>query len=370
MNTKSSTLKSCPKCQLSLPEGAINFCPQCGNKLNKNVAFSIKLLAFALVIGGALAWIGWSFQGNLVGTAPTAKYNPTVHSESFQYEDPDIQRIRAAIQTNPDDLSLWISLTRALLERVKSGVISRDQGLSDAIDALGHILSVDPEQTEALILMADLSFDQQAFTKAKEFYERYLEIEDKDDDIWARYASTLNFLGQSEQAAKILTEITQRDPDHFQALAFLAITHAQMGDQARALELAERALPNAPSEEAKKRFQGFIQSLQSENSTQQASSTLVESTEKAENSPTFESSYKIMEYISQHSIAGPKLAHFETEGDILKVYLKEFPMEQMPEFAKQKFLAPIKEVLVDSPLKAVDLIDQESGKTMEQVTPD
>jgi len=373
MNQEKTKPLECAKCKGSLPDDVINYCPHCGKKIGKSSEVPMKLVLAALVVGIGVWWFTWNSQRSLVGTGPTVRYNPTVHADSFQYQDPDIQRIRSAIQTRPEDLSLWMSLAKALLEKTRDGIIPAHQGLSDAIDALGHILSIQPEQEQALLLMADLSFDQQAFTKAKEFYERYLEVNDKDDDIWARYASTLNFLGQSDRAAEILNGIIGRNPTHFQAMAFLAITYAQMGQKERSLELAERALPYAPGEEAKQRFQGFIQSLQSGGESEQGPTQTMASTRpigEVEQAPTFQAAYKIVEYVSQHPIAGEKLAHFETENDILKIYLKDFPMSYMPDFARERFIAPISEFLVGSPLKGVSLIDHESNEVMQQIQRD
>ena len=69
-------------------------------------------------------------------------------------------------------------------------------------------------------------------------------------------------------------------------------------------------------------------------------------------------------FFSEHSIIGKKLVSTSEDGDVFVVRLKEFPVEQMPEFAKQKLLGSIKAVLVQEKYKSVRIVDDVSGKEL------
>jgi hypothetical protein len=77
-----------------------------------------------------------------------------------------------------------------------------------------------------------------------------------------------------------------------------------------------------------------------------------------------------------HSILGPRISDIAwPTATTARVSVKGFPMDAMPEFARNLFRARLETVLDDaktahsvSDETAIELVDAESGKTMERVT--
>ena len=76
----------------------------------------------------------------------------------------------------------------------------------------------------------------------------------EDIDMRARYASSLSFTGKFDDSLKELGRVLSVKPDHFQALAYSAVTYAEMGDKAKSKAVGTQALAAAPNAEAKERL--------------------------------------------------------------------------------------------------------------------
>jgi hypothetical protein len=75
--------------------------------------------------------------------------------------------------------------------------------------------------------------------------------------------------------------------------------------------------------------------------------------------------------VKANPVAGPKfVGHEEVKGD-LRLTFKDFPMAQMPPFAKEKFFGSLKKAAEEakiSSVKTISFIDLASGTSMEQIT--
>jgi hypothetical protein len=74
--------------------------------------------------------------------------------------------------------------------------------------------------------------------------------------------------------------------------------------------------------------------------------------------------------LKSNPIAGPKfVGHEEVKGD-LRLTFKDFPMGQMPPFAKEKFFGSLKKAAEEAKISSVttiSFIDLASGQTMEKI---
>lgn len=217
-------------------------------------------------------------------------------------------------------------------------------------------------------MMADVSFDQRAFTKSKDFYERYLKIEPNNLGARARYASTLTFLGEYENAVSQLDTVLKTDPKNFPAMAYLAITFAQKGEVAKAKEIGTKALSLAPSEEARARFSSFMSALDQGG---------VQGVSPARGAVASEVAGVVgvegfIAKVRANPVAGPKLvAHEDSKNGDLKLVFKDFPMDKMPPFAKEKFFGSLKQAAEAAKLDSIatiSFIDVASGSTMDQIS--
>ena len=215
-----------------------------------------------------------------------------------------------------------------------------------------------PEDAEVLKQLADISFDQQVFTKATGVYERYLALQPADNAARTRYASALTFTQTFSEAETELKKVLTVEPQNFQAQAYLSITYSQMGATQAALDSGKRALEIAPSDEARARFKEFLDRVE----TDQGSAPSDSPKEPHE---------KLIAFVRDNPIAGPKFAGANYAADgTLTLQFSAFPMDKMPPFAKEKFLNGIKDFAEENAVKDVQRIkfaDKASGAIMEEM---
>lgn len=359
MNT--ALLTKCTSCKSTLPQGA-RFCAQCGKKLTATLNWQSKALICCLAV--ILWFVADTMAGNLAGPKPTQDLTQHAQEVVEDYDDPVLQRLRDNTKTAPNSIEAWQALSFALQEKISASEKPAPALIFEAIDALGQQLRLNPQDKQAMRLMADLSFEQQAFTKAVEYYSKYMQLAPEDLDTRAKYASSLAFVGRFEEALSELKQVLSKQPQHFHALAYMAITYAQMGDQDQALSYGRQALGSAPSPEAKQRFQAFLDTLQAQPSAAAG---------RRGNLPTEQ---QIVDLVSKNPVAGSKFVRSELASNgTLKLYFNEFPMQAMPPFAKDKFLGPIKNILQqaradkNAKLTAVQFVDQANMQVMEELKP-
>jgi cytochrome c-type biogenesis protein CcmH/NrfG len=360
----------CLRCSGPVTE-AMRFCPSCGKRLTR------QSRTFPLVLGGsavALFGVGFALQSYLI--PPKNEQIAKQHAEPAAPstpEDPQVALLREQLEADPQNIEKLKMLAGILGDTLRNSPHSSNSTVFEAIDVLSRILAMQPNDPAALVMMADVSFDQKAFTKAQEFYERYLKLEPDNHGARARYASTLTFLGQYDKSVAELNSVLKQDPKNFPAMAYLSITYAQQGDLSKAKQTGTAALDLAPSDEARARFSAFMTTLQSQSG---ASTSPVRGNmppaQEAQNAPS--SPTGIAGFVAQvknNPVAGPKLVGHEEVQDDLRLTFKDFPMSQMPPFAKEKFFGSLKKALQDaniSHLKTISFIDIASGKVMDQIT--
>ena len=319
-------------------------------------------IATSVLVGGVASYGIWQFQSSLLGDPPTKVFSPDHHAEQFDYKDPDLERLREATKVRPKERAVWMSLARELLSKANKEVITRQQASLEAIDALRSVLDLDENDVEALLLMGDISFDMEAFTKALEFYQRYLEIRPDDDATRARYASTLSFVGRGDEGVVMLQGVIARNPDAFQPQALLMLAYALQGDREKMIAQSEKALALAPNEEAKARLNTLLTRVTSNQRGAGAPPQSAAGSAPIESQPP---AVQLGKYLKDNPVAGPKIQGFDVEDDVFVVYVSKFPMQAMPPFAKEKFFGGIIKFVKDneiSELKSIRFVDQLSGK--------
>lgn len=269
MNNKNDKPEACAKCGSKTAVG-VKFCSECGHDLSKPVStFKMSGKHYVVLIAlTAVIWFsGWSLQSSLAGKRPTNefKHEPeAAHSggaKAMAANSPRIKELRALVAAEPDNKKAWYNLAAALVMETFKDKEAPPQLIFDAISALRKVLEIDPAHTGALLLMANISYDRQAYAKAAEFYKKYLDIENDDYDVKVRYATAISFMGQHDEAIANLKEVLKSMPDNFQAKANLSMTYSQMGQREEALKIGEEALTLAPSDQARIRFEKFLDTL-------------------------------------------------------------------------------------------------------------
>lgn len=345
---------------------------------NPNQAVS-KAALILLLVGLSIWSITTLLSKELIGTAPTLSYSDYMAKSpslpSVAGENEAISKLRTASNKAPDDIIHLRLLAKSLGEELlKSNPPNPDQ-LNEMMSIVTKILELDPSDTQALLTMANLNYNHQQFHEAKSLYSRYLEKVPDDLDARVTFASCLTFLGAFDEAETNLKSVLKSDPRHFLAAANLAITYYAMNRKEDAQKIAATALELAPDEEGRKRFAEFIETFGQEDVT-------VKGNPKKTRSPKIEppkpesTEAILIETIKSNPIAGSKLlsvTRSKLESTKFEIRFKNFPMQQMPEFARQKFYSGIVDSLKNNGanLKNVKLvfIDDLSGEIMDQLVP-
>lgn len=339
----------CRNCSNEI-NSSFSFCPKCGARVNStknSLRLVLAVSTIAMIVGAST----WFIAENFAGNKPTKTFDETsarVSPHTPQAPDPELDSLRAKVSESKNSLESTKNLGRALLTKIKSSESPNPEMVLEAIDVFRQILTAKADDSESLLALADLSFDNRVFSQSATYYEKYLSLNKKDQTVRGRYASTLTFLGKFDEAITELNKIIKEDKDNFQAQAFLAITYAEKGDLKKAKDIGAIAIDIAPTDEARTRLASFLESL---------------GEEKIESQKTKD----INEVLKTNSVTSRKFVRSEINGEELKLYFKDFPMEAMPPFAKEKFFKTVKENSEDS-VKKIIFIDSVSGKIMEELS--
>ena len=111
-------------------------------------------------------------------------------------------------------------------------------------------LEKNPDDTDALVDLANLEFDIQRWDRAAELYQRYLTLRPDDPDVLTDLGITLRAQGHFDQALDLFRKAAKGSPTHWQSLfnevVVLAFDKKDLGAAAKALtELEVRAPGNA-----------------------------------------------------------------------------------------------------------------------------
>ena len=360
--------KSCNKCHRLLPNGAA-FCPTCGRRAQQLFA-DVKPVHLLLitVLSLCLFAASWSMQKKLTGEKPSLTYRQYIklHPE-LNSTDNTLEELKAsAIKTNSKEawqtVVTYIMKNYAASKGTSSTELLSSEMAAEMLDALRAMLAIDPNDSRTILLIAELSFDKQAFSKAAEFYARYLQIVPGNPDVIARYASSLTFLGQYTLAIDELKKALEKDPNNFKTLAYLSIAYAETGEKKLALKNGRRALTVAPSEEARAKLGQYIAKISGGKAPSASNGARAGQREHGVEN--------FIELLKKNRIAGPKLNKWKISANSLLLYFDDFPMAAMPPFAKEKFFKIIKENAKGADLaeiNEVQFVDRKSGKLMAEL---
>lgn len=120
-------------------------------------------------------------------------------------------------------------------------------------------LEKDPKDIEALVFMGNANYDIQRFEKAKEFYQRALEVDPNNTHVRTDLASSYRSLGETDLALEELNKVLKADPKHEVALynsGIILLNDKNDAEKATAAwEKLVQLKPNDPlSEELKKKI--------------------------------------------------------------------------------------------------------------------
>jgi len=322
---------------------------------------SLKATASVLALASVLWILSWktteylqTMEGRLKPTASTA--SPLPSSET---------------PPTPDEIESWRALGRTMIQRMQSTSPSNEEErrelVLDGIDSFRRVLSAQPEDKEALLALGDLSFDQRLFKEAAGFYQRYLVLDPNDIHYRARYASALTFIGQVGTAVQELETVLKSNPNDFHALAYLAIAYAQQGQQVAARTVGERALSHAPSKEARARFNSFLEGLDQIRTSNEPVAPTGKTTETPPTPNVAPAGTSFEQALRAHPIAGNRVDEVQRKDTTIVILFQNFPMKQMPPFARDKFLQSVRSYPGLEGVQKIQFVDRATGEVMEEL---
>jgi len=336
---------------------------------------------------------GGSQNGGLPPGHPTVEL-PT-EARSF------VDKIERDANARPKDVVAWnkfgaVAMRAAMFDQTYYG---------KAQDAYGHVLKLDPDNLDALRGIGDIDYDKQLYDEAIAAYEHYLKKKPDDPEVRTDLGTMYLYTGNADQAVVQYKKAIASKPGFFQAYYNMGIAYAQVNQADEAAATLKQALALAPDDTARDQVKQLIAKLNgapAAGASNQAASASTASAQKqaaAAKSPAAASSSAasvamakaspaapasaeddfhdaVEEMIRGLPIAGPKVTSVEWPDKLkAKVFMDNFPMDQMPPFAKTKFESDLKAGIdtakkdnkIASPVE-VNIVDSASGKVMETIT--
>src|SRR5262249_9052005 len=280
-----------------------------------------------------------------------------------------IDGIAKEAAAKPNDVAAWNKYAGVALR----AAMFDDSYYGKATEAYSHVLKLDPDNLEALRGIGDIDYDKQRYDEAIAAYEHYLKKKPSDPEVRTDLGTMYLYTGNPDQALVQYNKALKENPDLFQAHFNMGVAYAEQKKTPEALASLKKAVTLAPDDNARNQVNQLITRISGGSSSAQASAE--PGVAQSGNAPaTFHG--EVEQVVRRLPIAGPKVGSVEwPAATTAKVLMNNFPMDQMPPFAKQKFLTDLKSG-IDSAKKdykvsekvEVDIVDSSSGKVMETVT--
>jgi tetratricopeptide (TPR) repeat protein len=351
---------------------------------------------------------GGSQNGGLPPGHPTIEL-PT-EARSF------VDKIERDAIAKPKDVTAWnkfgaVSMRAAMFDQSYYG---------KAEGAYGHVLKLEPDNLDALRGIGDIDYDKQHYDEAIAAYEHYLKKKPDDPEVRTDLGTMYLYTGNADQAVVQYKKAISAKPGFFQAYYNMGIAYAQENKPDDAAATLKQAIALAPDDTARTQVKELLAKLiaPAASVSMQAASAATPSTKKiaaapaesvaakstaaskstaaasspeasaavagkGQASPAAVSTSRAEDFhdavetmVRGLPIAGPKVTTVEWPDKLkAKVFMDSFPMDQMPPFAKAKFLTDLKAGIdsakkdnnISSPVE-VNIVDGASGNVMETIT--
>lgn len=278
-----------------------------------------------------------------------------------------ISDIEQQANQKPNDPAAWVRLG----EVTQRASMLDDSYYAKAVAAYGHALKLDPDNFDALRGIGNLDYDRRKYDEAIAAYEHYLTKKPNDPEVRTDLGTMYLYTGNADQAVVQYRRAIADHPDFFEGYYNLGIAYGQENRDDDARAAFEKALTLAPDDKARGRTQQMLAKL---GVTPAAPVGSASPAAQAAAAGTFEGD--VEQLVRGLPIAGSRVKSVEWPSKRKAIVaMDNFPMDQMPPFAKQKFLNDLKGGLdsakasykVSGPVE-VDITDAASGQVMETVS--
>ena len=387
---KPAAQRFCASCGTKLTAGA-NFCVECGERLPGAVAaragFSfpvqryaplLVLLAVLTVGGGAIVYGVWNPKtppsvprreapapGDASGNVPEGHPPIAIPDQVKQVMRELAQKAAAA----PDDMDVWKRLAEV---QYRAGQLAPAH-LTEAAASYRHIVEHEPHNLEAIRNLGNIAFDQQQNDTAIDYYKQYLKQKPDDLDVQTDLGTMYLSAGKIEPALQQYEAVLKANSSFFQAQFNMAIAYRTMGKLDKTVEALEKARALAPDDKTRKQVDQMIAQAKGGAPPAPASEAAA-APAPAVAAGTFQADAEAV--FRQNPILGPKVQRIEwADAASAKVYLRQFPMDQMGDDMRNMFIDRMKGRIKEkkdaykvTAATKFDLIDEASGNVMGTIT--
>ncbi len=394
----------CTNCGAELLGGA-SFCVECGQRQAGAVAqrtgirFSWQWYAPVLVVLGVVVVTGGAVLfGRLAPvTAPSVPRqdgSQSVAAGNLPEGHPPIaipEEVKQAIrdlakkaEAAPDDLDMWKHLAEV---QYRAGQIDPSY-LTAAAEAYHHILEREPGNLDIIRNLGNIAYDQDQHDVAISYYQRYLKEKPDDPDVRTDLGTMYLSSGKTDEAIQIWDGVLKTNPSFFQAQFNLGIAYGRLSQTDKAIAALEKARALAGDDATRSQVDQVLARAQAPASGGLAAAApeapappaqappAQAPAEPAANAPagSFQADAEAM--FRQAPILGPKVQRLEWTGAAsARVYLQDFPFDQMPDDMKTTFADRMRERIKEqkdshkvAEATRFDLVDETTGKVMETIT--
>jgi tetratricopeptide (TPR) repeat protein len=401
--------------------GAARFCGGCGAPATGAPAAAtpaglgaqlpgLVVLTFFLV-AGLLVWAGVIQPGTPTSRAPARGGPPggerasTAGGGEMPSDHPPVglpeeakkfvTQLAEKAKAAPQDVAAWKSLAQV---QARAGEMDPSY-FAQALESWRHVAELAPNDDDAIRGIGNVYYDQQKFDLAAAQYEKYLAKHADDASVRTDLATTYLYQRQVDKAVASYQEAIASKPDFLQAHFNLGLAYEAKGDRDKALASLDKARSLATDDETRDRIDRVKKQLEQTPVGAAAANIAAgagpaagagaappaapgsppHGPATAPNAPPpsgadFPS--QVEAQLRAHQILGPKIQKVEWPDPArARVLVADFPMQSMPEFARNLFKTRLDTILGDAKQKfgvtearTIEIVDAASGDTMETVT--
>lgn len=374
----------CTSCGAQLVAGA-RFCVECGSGVGASAPvkrtdvaaglprYAPLVVSLAVVVLAGIAITLGVLNPKQAPPAPRPD-GPVAPEGSMPAGHPPVQipeQVRQTIRdmsaqaaAAPDDLAKWKQLAEV---QYRAAQID-PSFLGEAETSYRHVLEIAPNDLDAIRALGNVAYDRQDAGKAIEYYGEYLKQKPEDLEVKTDLGTMHLAAGRPDDAIGIYETVLRANPKLFQAQFNLAIAFRAKGDQSLTLAALEKARDLAPDEPTKSQVEQLLARLKGEPppTATKPSATGTGSGFQADVEAIFK----------QNPVLGPKVQRVEwNDATSAKVFVREFPMDQMPPEMRSMFMDRMKGRLRDkknthqvTATSRFEMVDESSGRVMDTIT--
>lgn len=274
----------------------------------------------------------------------------------------------------PDDMDAWKRLAEV---QYRAGQLEPSY-LTEAGVSYKHVLEREPDNLEVIRSLGNIAFDQEQSDSAASYYQRYLKLKPDDLSVQTDLATMYLAGGKADQAIQAYESVLKTNPSFFQAQFNMAIAYRSLGDNDKMFAALEKARSMAPDDAARTQVDQLLARAKGLPPPGAPAAPAAQAVAPAPAAPaaggTFQADAEAL--FRGNPILGPKVQRVEWTGpDSAKVYVRDFPMDQMGESMREMFadrmrgrIKEKKEAYQVTAQTKFEVIDEPSGRVMQTIT--